>query len=229
MARRERRGGPLWYLGLWVPGSGAGGEPAPSLLSRTVRAFRALGATVEKDAADATDVLLTSRTLPSSPPGGVGVRTVEVSQESLVEVCLSGASVDGPDPADAQRARRLAAALVDVVLAVRPALATLSVEHPPEALPYPGEDDWWGLFGAGWVDLDRCTDRQRTAFERLVAAGRARDLDGGVWWSTGARFAATAEGPAIGAVDEDLARDAWRAWMRGRGTQGWTVPPGSAP
>lgn len=77
----------------------------------------------------------------------------------------------------------LAAALGEFVLAVRPALASVTVEVRPDAL---GGADWPALcllLPTGWVDLAQCSPGQVEAFQRLVAHGVATPYGPGVWWS----------------------------------------------
>jgi hypothetical protein len=199
-------GGPLWYLGLWSPTTGG-----PELLERTVAAFRTLGAAPrERRGGDLGSAVLRSERLPTSPRGGVEVSVLPATTGGLVQAMLSGAELD---VLPVVAARPLVAALAEVVLAVRPALATLSVEESPDKLPYPGEDEWWSLFTAGWVDLDACRPSQRAAFERLRDAGLAVALGPGIWWGvTEGLHPREIRGP----LSRDIAEQAYRAWSRDR-------------
>jgi hypothetical protein len=209
MSKRETKGGPLWSLGLWTADLSVA-----ELVDHTVVALHATGVTTVRSGTTSDGhalIELTSKQLPSSPPGGVTVAELPVHIGALVEVCVSGAKVDG---APVAMARRLAGALAGVVLAVRPALATLSVEHPPAPLPYPDSDEAWGLFVAGWVDPAQCNDSQVAAFERLRDRGRAWPWGEGLWWS-GAELLCPDALTAAHDWDRGISEQAYECWMRG--------------
>ena len=73
-------------------------------------------------------------------------------------------------------------AALDLVAGVRPLLATLAEEEPPDGLPDPGWPEASNLLVAGWVDQAQAGAARRIRFERLAEAGVAVPYADGLAW-----------------------------------------------
>jgi hypothetical protein len=103
------------------------------------------------------------------PAGGAGLVDVVVELADLVL-----------EPPEARHDLMLAA--LDLVGGVRPVLATVAVEEPPDGLPDPGWPEASTLLVAGWVDPARGRRARRLRFERLAEGDVAVPYADGLAW-----------------------------------------------
>jgi len=128
------------------------------------------------------------------------------------------------EPPEARHDLLLAA--LDLVGVVRPVLATVTVEEPPDGLPDPGWPEASTLLVAGWVDPARAGAARRLRFERLAEAGVAVPYADGLAWGLDAVVrpglpSRTAEAPAW-----VVAAAAYEAWT---GREAELPQPGPPP
>ena len=101
---------------------------------------------------------------------------------------------------------------LDLVSGVRPLIATVAVEEPPDALPDPGWQAATGLLSAGWVDVERCSAVRRLRFERLAESGLAVPYGGGLAWGLTAVVRPEDAARAAGIGPWVAAAAAYEAW-----------------
>ena len=151
------------------------------------------------------------------------LETMPSATGGLAQLAVDLDTVDG-GPADALVA--VVRAALDVVTGVRPLLATLAVEDPPDALPDP---DWASasvLLAAGWVDRERLSAVRRLRFAKLLEAGVAREHRDGLLWGHDALLG---EGGGSGTTPTwVLAAAAYEAWT-GRAAEPVATTPEDVP
>jgi hypothetical protein len=124
--------------------------------------------------------------------------------------------------------RDLLLAALDVAAGVRPLIATVAVEEPPDALPDP---DWRaaaGLLAAGWVDVPRLSSVRRLRFERLESSGLAVPYAGGLAWGLTAVLHPGDAGRVAGIAPWVAAAAAYEAWTGRAADPQPDVPPPDA-
>lgn len=128
------------------------------------------------------------------------------------------------EPAEALREVLLAA--LDLVGGVRPVLATLAVEEPPDGLPDPGWPEASALLVAGWVDPARAGAARRLRFGRLAEAGVAVPYADGLAWGLDAAVRPGEPSRTADAPPWVVAAAAYEAWT---GREAELPQPGPPP
>jgi hypothetical protein len=104
---------------------------------------------------------------------------VAVERGGLAQLVVSLGELAGA-PRDAWVAMYTAA--LDLAAGVRPVLATIAVEEPPDGIVDPSWPGSSRLFEAGWADPERFGPAQRLRFANLAAAGIVTPYGGGLAW-----------------------------------------------
>jgi hypothetical protein len=147
------------------------------------------------------------------PAGGAGLVDVVVELGDLA-----------PEP---PRGRRdLLLAVLDLVGGVRPVLATVAVEEPPDGLPDLRWPEASTLLVAGWVDPARAGAARRLRFERLAEAGVAVPYAGGLAWGLDDALRPGEPSRTADAPPWAVAAAAYEAWT---GTEAELPQPGPPP
>jgi hypothetical protein len=105
--------------------------------------------------------------------------TLELVAPGLAQLVVSLGELEGAPP-DAWVA--VYAAALELAAGVRPVIATIAVEEPPEGIVAPSWPDASRLFEAGWADPERLGPAQRLRFDALVTAGVVLPYGGGLAW-----------------------------------------------
>jgi hypothetical protein len=163
--------GPYLHVGLWDP-------------DRDAAALREAGRTYLLIAGADVDAVgrrwaIGPGTALTADDRGAWLEELPREDGGLVQLVLELGELEFAPP---EEWRNLLLAALDLVSGVRPLLATVALEEPPDALPDP---DWVaasGLFSAGWVDVARCSNVRRLRFERLLESGLAVEYGGGLAW-----------------------------------------------
>jgi hypothetical protein len=150
------------------------------------------------------------------------LEVLPVDDGGLVDVVVElGDLVLGPP---ASRHDLLLAAL-DLVAGVRPVLATLAVEEPPDGLPDPGWPEASTLLVAGWVDPARAGAARRLRFDRLAEAGVAVPYADGLAWGLDDAVRPGEQSRTAGAPPWVVAAAVYEAWTGREAELPQPVPP----
>ena len=127
------------------------------------------------------------------------------------------------EPPEARR--DLLVAALDLVTGVRPVLASVAVEEPPDGLADPRWPEASSLLVAGWVDPARAGAARRLRFDRLAESGVALPYADGLAW--GLDDAVRPGGPSrtADAPPWALAAAAYEAWTGREAELPQPVPP----
>jgi hypothetical protein len=133
----------------------------------------------------------------------------EDGDSGLMQLVAELGELEFAPPADW---RDLLLGALDLVSGVRPLIATVAVEEPPDALPDPDWQAATGLLSAGWVDVERCSAVRRLRFERLAQSGLAVPYGGGLAWGLTAVVRPEEAARAAGIGPWVAAAAAYEAW-----------------
>lgn len=98
---------------------------------------------------------------------------------------------------DSNAWRPLLSDVAALILEINPALAAIGYDFSAASLPDTDFENFELAIIAGWINLERSSERQRSAFETLMERGIAARLGSGAWWSRWPPLSLTAEAPEL--------------------------------
>lgn len=192
---------PYLHVGLWDDRRDSG-----ALLEEIRVHLLVEGADVPAESSD-TSLTVTGGTPLVGPDRTVTIESMAATRGGLVQLVIGVGDLSVRPVEDW---RELMTAVSGVVTGVRPVLATVAVEEPPDALPDPSWAAASPLLGTGWVDVKRCTTVQRLRFADLVDLGIAAPHGDGLAWSDDAALSLT--GRVSPAAPLAVAAAVFEAW-----------------
>lgn len=80
--------------------------------------------------------------------------------------------------------RPLATDVLALIQEISPAIAAVGYDFSAASLPSPNFEDVYQAIIGGWIDLRRCSEQQRSAFDALIQRNIASREGNGAWWCT---------------------------------------------